>query len=461
METPQEEPESVSDAPRATEVKADEPLTDEINLEPLHLITESNAIMRMGQLMLSAGTGSYRIKEAMGRVARSLGIDEIDAQVNLSEIVATMRKGRIFRTQVVEMPVPGVNAHRIALLEDVSKRAHPGLTVAELHNQLDTVEATRRLYPHWMVWLAAAVACASFAFLNNGTWVECIAAGIAAGIGKLVQISFGRMRLNQLAVTFLAAAAACGAYIFQSLLFQYITNAPSPLHSSAFTSAALFLVPGFPLMTAALDLARLDFGAGIQKVFYALTIVLSASIGAWAIASISGLSPIAAHEPDIALGWLTALRVLTSFFGVLGFALTFNTPMKFALFAALIGGIVNPLRWAAVDLGLPVQMAAACATILVGLFAAYLSPRIHSPRITLSVPAVLIMIPGASAYRALVNFNNGNTLAALDNAFQAAVVVISLAIGLAIARMMTDREWTIQQPTWSKGPSTRHRMVGK
>jgi uncharacterized membrane protein YjjB (DUF3815 family) len=63
------------------------------------------------------------------------------------------------------------------------------------------------------------------------------------------------------------------------------------------------------------------------------------------------------------------------------------------------------------------------------------------PRITVYVPAVTIMVPGVPAYRAVYYLSQGDTTQALGYGVTAALVVAALAIGLAIARMLTDREW--------------------
>ncbi|MGV9709196.1 threonine/serine ThrE exporter family protein [Gordonia sp. NPDC003424] len=427
----------------------------ETGLEPLQLIARSDAVTRMGALMLGSGAGSYRVKEAMGRVGRALGIDEIDSQVNLTEIVTTTKKGRIFRTQIIEVPVLGVNSDRIAALESISRTAEPGLTVQNLHAQLDEVEHRRPRYNKALVALAAAVACGAFAFLNNGTWQECLAAGVAAGVGKFVQTVLGRARINQLAVVCVSAAVACLCFVLGSLLLGVIVHSPNLLQSSAFTSAVLFLVPGFALMTAALDIARFDFNAGISRLVYASTIILSAAIGAWAIATVSGLTPETEPAAPLPAASLIGLRILASFIGVLGFAVTFNTPLRIALCAASFGAVANPIRLALVDADLAAQVAAALATLIVGLFAAFFAERIQAPRITLSVPSMLIMVPGAAAYRALVYFNNEQIVQAVGNAVQAMIVVIGLAVGLAAARILTDKEWSLEKPSWTSLPGGR------
>lgn len=424
------------------------------------LAEKSDAVCRMGSMMLTAGTGSYRVKAAMGRVAQALGIDQLEAQVSLNEIVATTRVGGTFRTQVVEVPVPVVNAGRIAALMQVSMRATTGLSAARLNRQLDLLESRAQHHPRWAIVAGAAVACAAFAFLNNGRWQECLVAGLAAGCGKLFQLLLRRFRLNQLAAVAMAATLACGIYmLFAEVLRWALPSATQPLHVVAFTSAILFLVPGFPLLTAALDLARFDFTSGMSRLLYATMITFAAALGAWLVAWVFGLSPDELPALDLPVGVLLGLRVVVSFAGVFGFAITFNTPLRPALAASVIGALANVPRLAAVDAGGNPLLCATAATTLVGLLAGWASQRLPAPRIILSVPAVLVMIPGASTYRALLAVIDGDPLDALMNGSTALGMVVALAAGLAIARMITDPAWTQANPSWTRMPTTRAQQM--
>ena len=411
-------------------------------------------------MMLTAGTGSYRVKAAMGRVAAALGIEQLEAQVSLAEIVATTRVGSAFRTQVLEVPVPVVNADRIAALMRVSLRAAPGLTAAELQRQLDRVESKAQQFPPLAIVAGAAAACAAFAFLNNGRWQECLAAALAASCGKLVQLTLRRFRLNQLAIVGLAAATACLVYMLCALgLHWAMPEAANPLHEAAFTSAILFLVPGFPLLTAALDLARFDFTSGVSRLLYATMVTLAAALGAWVVAWAFGLTPGDSEPLELPFTALLGLRALASFVGVAGFAITFNTPLRAGTAASVIGTVANVLRLTAVDAGWNPLLCAAAATTLIGLLAGWAGQRLPAPRIILSVPAVLIMIPGASTYRALVAMINRDPLNALANASVALGIVVALSAGLAIARMLTDPAWTSPNPNWTRMPSTRAQQL--
>ena len=420
-------------------------MSKEDALEPVELIRQSGTVLRMGAAMLSAGTGSYRVKTAMQQVAAALGIDRHHAHVTLTEITATSHRGPIFRTEVAEVRAIGVNSHRLQELTYLANGLRPGATVEAVNAGLDRIAALRPLYPALANALFAAVACGAFAFLNNGGVIEVVGVFVAAGLGQAVRRYFLHRHVNQFAVTMLAAAVACLVYLGFVVALNAATDGGGQSHEAGYISAVLFLVPGFALVTGALDLAKFDFSAGVAREVYAMVILTSAALSVWGVSWISGLSP--DDVPPLGLPPLVeiALRLLASFLGVLGFALMFNSPWRMALAAALIGMVANTLRLELADLGMAIQAATMMATLVVGLLAAWWAPRLRLPRITLSVPAVVIMVPGAAVYRAVVGMNNGEIDLAVEAGVQAIFVVISIAIGLMVARILTDPAWAFER----------------
>jgi uncharacterized membrane protein YjjB (DUF3815 family) len=51
------------------------------------------------------------------------------------------------------------------------------------------------------------------------------------------------------------------------------------------------------------------------------------------------------------------------------------------------------------------------------------------------------MVPGSAAYAALVDLSRNALLPALSSGLEAGLAVLALALGLAVARILTDREW--------------------
>jgi len=420
------------------------PSPAEDSLEPVELIRQSGVVLRIGQLMLSAGTGSYRVKSAMNRVAHAVGLDRHRAHVTLTEITATSHRGPIFRTEVTEVRSISVNSDRLAELENLTRTLAPEVTVDEVAAELDRIEHKPPLYPPLLNALWGAIACGAFAFLNNGGPVEVLGAFVGAGVGQYVRRFLAQRRLNQFGVAMIAAAVASLAYLGFVVALEAL-GVVGPRHEIGYVSAVLFLIPGFPLMTAALDLAKLDFSAGVARLTYALMILTSAALSLWAVSAVAGLSPDLSPPVALAPVALVALRLAASFVGVLGFALLFNSPARMALTAASIGMIANVVRIQLVEIGAAPQAGAAAGALLVGLLAAWWAPRVGVPRITVSVPAVVIMVPGAAAYRAVFHLNNGDTTQALAFGFQAGLVIVAIAIGLAVARMLTDKAWAFER----------------
>ena len=416
--------------------------------DELDLIRRSGAALQVGKLSLSGGTGSYRVKASMARIARAMGVERHEAHVTITEITTTSHRGLSFRTEVAESRSVGVNADRLALIERMVTRFErrydkTGVPVP-VDDVLDAIAARPPLYSAFLNALWAGIACAAFAFLNNGGPVEIGGVLVAAWLGQLVRRSMLHRGYNPFGVTMLAAAVACFTYL-GLVTGLHELGALSTRHEAGYVSSVLFLIPGFPLVAGALDLARLDFSAGLSRLTYALMILTSAALAVWAVSSLVGLQPDPPPPPALGAAALWGLRFVASFLGVLGFALMFNSPWPMALLAATIGMLANVGRLLLVDNGVVAQAAAASAALVVGLLASYLAPRLDVPRVTVAVPAVVIMVPGVLAYRAVFHMTEGQTLDALAYGVQAALVVVALSIGLAVARMLTDRTWAFDR----------------
>lgn len=414
--------------------------------DELELIRRSGVVLRVGRLSLSAGTGSYRVKASMARIAHALGIDRHEAHVTLTEITTTSHSGPSFRTEVTEVRTIGVNVDRLTELEHLAGRVDAAGRVSpdEVTAELDRIADKPPLYPVLLNALWAAIACAAFSFLNSGGIIEIVGVVVGAFLGQALRRTLLHRGFNQFGVTMLSATAACLGYLGFVWLLQ-AAGVGGVGHEAGYVSAVLFLVPGFPLVTGFLDLAKLDFSAGIARLVHALMILTSAALALWAVSLVVGLSPDPPVAPSLDPGVLLALRFVASFLGVLGFALMFNSPWRIALAAASVGMVANVLRIGLVEGTVPPQAAAAVAALVVGLLAAVIAPRLDVPRITVYVPAVTIMVPGVLAYRAVFHMSNGNTVEALAFGVEAALVVAALAIGLAIARMLTDRTWAYER----------------
>lgn len=325
-----------------------------------------------------------------------------------------------------------------------------GITVRQAHERLNLIERRKPLYSPIFSGFAAAVACAAFVFLLGGGPYDMAGAFIGAGIGQWVRRQMLGRRINQFfatGVSVIVAALACVA----TLRLVGIFDPVALRHDTAYIGAILFVIPGFPLVTGGLDIAKLDFPSGVQRITYAFSIILVATFGGWAVARLVLLNP-QGFETLILNVWVMAgLRLLAAFCGVWGFSVLFNSPQRMALVAAVIGALTDTMRLEMQDIcNVPPEMGAFLGAFMAGILATiwrssvrhgYLPPDLGYPRISLTVPSIVIMVPGLYMYRAMFYLGQFNTLNALDWIFRAFMVIICLPIGLVTARVLTDRSW--------------------
>lgn len=324
-----------------------------------------------------------------------------------------------------------------------------GVTVRQAHERLDMIEHRKPLYSPAFAGLASACACAAFVFLLGGGPYDMIGAFVGAGLGHWLRRRMFVHHLNQFFVTFVCvsvAALACTGMLRLIGLFDPVALQ----HDTAYIGAMLFVIPGFPMITGGLDMAKIDFPSGIQRVAYVLCIVLIATLAGWMVASIVHLNPQGFEPLGLSPVIECLLRMVFAFIGVWGFSVMFNSPQRMCLVAAVIGMITDTLRLEIVDMGVPAEAGAFIGALLAGLLASawrssvrrgLLPPHLGYPRICLTVPSIVIMVPGMYMYRAMFYLGAFDTLHALDWAFRAFMVIICLPIGLVMARVLTDKSW--------------------
>ena len=412
------------------------------------LAYQSRVVLRLGQMLLAAGAGSYRVKASMRTCAEAVGIEKHHAQVTFTEVVATAYANGTFRTELAEQRLLGVNADRIDRITNyLASIEGTQVLVEDVDKALDEIEGVKPLYGWLANALASGLACAAFAFLNAGGWVECSVVAIAAFIGQFLRRQMLKRHMNHFGVWMVCGGIAASAYILCVYLAQKYMGI-EPTHQAGFISALLFLVPGFPLVTGIIDLVRHDFAGGIQRIVYVAMLVVSAGVAVWSISEAFNWSVTPEYVVSLPAYIHFPLRFFTSFVAAFGFAMLFNSPPKVCAAAALIGAVINTGRIAlAVELGMPVPAAVGLAALCAGLLAAAVAAKTRYSRVTLSVPAVVIMIPGVPLYRSLTYLNNGQTLEALEQLSTVLFTIVAIGIGLAISRMLTDRAWLMESPT--------------
>ena len=179
------------------------------------LPAKAAVVGRVGLMMLSCGTGAWRVRDSMNIMARKLGL-VCSADIGLISIEFTCidKDGQSY-TQALSLPTTGVNTDKLTRMEHFVKRINrkeTKMTLEEIHDELDKIQATPGNYKPYQVGLASALACCAFVFLLGGGIIEMIGSFIGAGLGNYTRRKMLDKHITLLACVAVSVMVACLSY---------------------------------------------------------------------------------------------------------------------------------------------------------------------------------------------------------------------------------------------------------
>ena len=350
------------------------------------LTEKASIIGRVGIMLLSCGTGAWRVRSSMNTLAEIMGIT-CTADIGLMSIEYTCFDGQDGFSQSLCLTNTGVNTSKLNRLEHFIQEFEvdgKDMSGEELHGLLDNIEKIHGLYSPIALGFAAALACGGFTFLLGGGPIEMFCAFIGAGIGNFLRCKLSKHHFTLFLCIVSSVSLACLVYAGLLKIGEMLFGI-SIQHEAGYICAMLFIILGFPFITSGIDLAKLDMRSGTERLMYALIVILVATMAAWLMALILHLQPVDFLKISLPAGAWILLRLITSFCGVFGFSIMFNSPVRLAATAAGIGAIANTLRLEMVDMtAIPPAGAAFVGALTAGILASLIKSKVGYPRISLT-----------------------------------------------------------------------------
>ncbi|MDD6082205.1 MAG: threonine/serine exporter family protein [Oscillospiraceae bacterium] len=404
---------------------------------------KATLVGRVGLMMLSVGTGAWRVRASMNKIARGLGI-VCNADIGLLSIAYTCVENGETYTNAISINTTGVNTDKLDVLEffsdNFSERSDK-YSVEQFHSILDKIQSMSGNYKAVNLAFASALACCAFTFLLGGGPVEMALAFCGAGVGQFVRKKLIERHITLLANVACAVASSCCTYVILIKLAEMIFGIPE-VHQSGYICSMLFVIPGFPLITGVIDLAKLDLRSGLERITYAVLIILAATLTGWLTAFTFRISPGDFPELSIDPVLKPLFIMVASFCGVYGFSFLFNSKRKMAVTAGIIGMLANTLRLELTEYtDIPISATAFIGALFAGLLASAIKAKIGYPRITLTVPSIVIMVPGMFLYKGIYYLGLNDITSGSIWLTKALLIISALPLGLITARIITDRNF--------------------
>jgi uncharacterized membrane protein YjjP (DUF1212 family) len=395
-------------------------------------------LLQFGATMMGAGNTATRTRESMEVMARKMGFNALSVSISFDSITVSVRRSGEWITRVREIGPAAINVRKVAELERLARTLKSGTAPGETEVKLDDVKSAPGQYTMLQIVAAIATATAGFAFINGAATPELIAAAVGGGVGQWLRMRLSRSHFNQFGAAALSAAMASGVFVVGAKLAE-LAGLRFAHYPAGFIASVLFLIPGFPLLAGLFDLLQYQTVAAVSRFAYGMMLLLSVALGLSFVVEVAGIDISRQPPLELAYSLKFLLRAASSFVAGYAFAMAFNTPMRIAMAAGLLALVANSVRLALVDMGIMLAPAAFCAALVIGLVAILADHRFNVPPMATTVAPIVIMMPGVYVFEAIVLFNHGRMVEALQASASCWFVVGALAMGLATARIFRPK----------------------
>ncbi len=384
--------------------------------------------LRIGEVLLATGAGAADVSAQMNNVGRACGLRNFAADVTFTELTmsyqppgdepALIQIRQVRARQVNYTALTAVDRLVRDLVAGRTSRDDAAATIRSL-----TSAPNRR--PAWTITASLGVMGAAVALMLEGTWPVLLIAFAAACCIDIIARQLARRRVP---VFYQQAAGG----LFATLLAAGVTATISDIGPSrVITSSIFILLAGVSFLGAVQDALTgfpLTSAARFLEAVMATVGVLGGVSGGLTLASVAGIG-----LGDIDPGTITLAPWPATTAGATvaaaAYAYSAQAPIRSLLPSAAIAAAGTGLYLAVSGVGISVTWSSALGAGLIGVVSYSVAGRCRVPPLLIVTAAIVPLLPGLSAYRALALFSQGSNgaLFALANA---AAITVALGAGV-------------------------------
>ncbi len=384
-------------------------------------------LLELGRGLHEAGAPAHRVEDAMGALARRLGVRGQFFTAPTS-IFASFGPPEEQRTAMLSVQPGSVNLERMSQLDELILAVEEGrLAVHEASERLRAIAtAPDRYGPLLSVACFGLSAAAVARFLGGGGREILAAAAIGLQTGALAQLAARRPAVARVFEWVAALAASLAA-----LLWAALAGPMAP--AVAALAGLIVLIPGLSLTVALTELATRNLVSGTARLAGAAMTFLAIGFGFALGARLAPLVGAAAVAVPLAPlpGWTEWLALVLSPFAL---AVLFRARPR-DIGVILMAGVLTfgVARMGARLAGSEVGMLAAAFTV--GVAGNLYARRRGQPAAVLVVPSLVMLLPGSLGVRSIATLLARDVVSGMELAFTLVVLATALAAGLLLANL--------------------------
>lgn len=399
-----------------------------------HIMHKMKLILLTGEMLMANGAATARIVRDMLRAATYMEIptNKIHIHVNYTTIMLNVTGNGHSYTEFRKCHKHGVNMSIISAISNLTWIAvKENYSLNKYEAKLRRLQNRPGVYSPLVSTLCVGLACGGICKLFGCDWISFFCTVFSTALGFSARRLCNSYGFNNYAGIAISAFVAT----FLACLTQSFSGTATP--SYPMIAAALFLIPGVPLINAVDDMLNNYIMAGMTRAMNTLLIIGSMtfgiSIALW-LWQVTDFTRVSIQPDDIYISQAFAAAL-----AALGYAVMFQLPRKLLIIAALGGIIAVDVRnILVIQCDFNLVAGSFIGAAILGIVAQKAIHWFHTPDAVLTIPAVIPLMPGVLLYRLLFSVLNITTIDAptlllgIRDGVEAITVVIAMAIGVTI-----------------------------
>jgi uncharacterized membrane protein YjjP (DUF1212 family) len=398
-------------------------------------------VLSLGRALHRYGTPAHRLEEGLLECCQRLGL-QAEVFTTPTTIIMSFGAPSELRTRMMRVEGGELDMGKLARVDALADAvASRQVSPADGVQELAAILAAPRPFGGILSTISHGATAGSLAVFVGGTLADvAISAVIGLLLGVLaqyVQRSTDQARVFELVG---AAFAAFAAGIASSLWYA---TTPSIIT----LAALLILLPGLSLTVAMTELATRNLISGTARLMSAVIVLLELVVGV-ALGDRAASALVQVHQaiPAPMPEWSRGIALAASAVGIA--VIVRAQPRAFGWIAAActigylgsragaswLGGEVTGRVSSQMAGPLGVLVGAFALGVLANLYAR----RFQRPAEVVSVPAVLLLVPGSMGFRGMASLLDRDTLSGVESVFAMFVAAIGIVAGLLIANAVVS-----------------------
>lgn len=385
-------------------------------------------VLALGRALHRYGTPAHRLEDALRAVCARLGL-ETEVFTTPTAIIMSFGGPTELRSRLMRVEGGELDMGKLAKVDELADRVIAHKTSPDQGmRELDAIIAGPSRFGRVLSTLVHGLVAGSLVvFFGGGLWDVALAGAIGLTLGSLAQLlqrSTDQARVFELVGAAFASAAA-----------GIVSSTSTKITPSIVTLAALVvLLPGLSLTVAVTELATRNLIAGTARLMSAVIVLLELVIGV-ALGERIAEALVQVHQatPLVPLpGYATWIALAASSVGVAILVQAQLRAFGWIIAACVLGYLATTFGGRYLGGQLGVLAGAFALTVLANLYARLLD----RPAQVVSVPALLLLVPGGMGFRGMSSLLERETLNGIETLFAMFIVATSIVAGQLVANAL-------------------------